>query len=171
MKSYKEFITEALKRTGKKIKVSTTYHGTTQSRADSIKKDGFKSTDGRLGSGVYSTPSKKDASFHAKRHSTDSDKPAIIQMKSVSSKKNTHKIHGRNMYDRSKSKDPSKRDVSKRIKDRAQAHLKRGKSVKVINTTDKEGKTTGSEVIQSPEKATKSIVKNPSPIIRKRKNK
>ena len=49
MKTFSEFITEALKRTGKRIKVSTTYHGTTQSRADSIKKDGFKSTDGRLG--------------------------------------------------------------------------------------------------------------------------
>ncbi len=170
MKYYAEFITEALKRTGKKIKVSTAYHGTTQSRSDSIKKDGFKSTDGRLGSGVYSTPSRKDANFHAQRHSTDSDKPAIIQMKSVSSKENTHTIHGRNMYDKSKSKDPIKKDVAKRIKDRAQAHLKKGKSVKVINTTDKKGKVTGSEVIQSSDKATKSIVKNPSPIIRKRKN-
>jgi hypothetical protein len=166
MKTFQEFIVEAEKR----IRVSTRYHGTTQSRADSIKSSGFKGAEGSLGHGVYSTSSKKSARFHANRHSNDSDKPAIIQLKSVISKKKNHHIHARNIYDKFPSKDPLKKDVAKRVKDRAQSHLKRGKDVTVTNITDKKGKAIGTEVIQSPEKATKDIVKNPQPTI-KAKNK
>lgn len=167
MKTYSEFLEEASKR----IVGSTRYHGTSKSRADSIKSGGFKGGKGILGFGVYSTPSKKDAKFHAKRQSADSnDKPEVIQLRSFRTKKKKHHIHGRNMYDKLPSKDPLKKDVRKRIEDRAQAHLKKGKDVTVTNFTDKKGKATGKEVIQTPERATKDIVHNPSPIIR-RKNK
>ena len=162
MKTFQEFILEAQKR----VKVSTRYHGTTQSRANSIKSSGFRGSDGSLGYGVYSTPSKKSAEYHAKRHSNDSDKPAIIQLKSVVSKKKNHHIHARNMYDNSSSKDPLKKDVAKRITDRAQANLGRGKDVTVTNITDKQGKAVDKEVIQSPERATKDIIKNPQPTIK-----
>ena len=163
MKTFKEFIEEAQK----KIIGDVRYHGTTKSRSDSIKTGGFKGGEGILGFGVYSTPSKKDAKYHANRQSTDSgDKPEVVQLRSFRTKDKKHHIHGRNMYDRLPSKDPIKRDVSQRIRDRAQAHLKRRKDVTVTNITDKQGKAIGKEVIQSPERATQDIVKNPQPIIK-----
>lgn len=166
VRTFEEFIAEARKR---RIKVYTRYHGTTKSRADLIKSGGFKGGEGILGFGVYSTPSKKDAEYHAKRQSADSDdKPEVIQLRSIRSKNKNHHIHARNMYDRLPSKDPIKKDVTHRVKDRAQAHLKRGRDVTVTNFTDKTGKPIGKEVIQTPERATKDIVHNPSPIIRRK---
>jgi hypothetical protein len=163
MKTFQEFIVEAQKT----IIGDVRYHGTTKSRADSIKTGEFKGGEGILGFGVYSTPSKKDAMFHANRQSTDAnDKPEVVQLRSFRNKDKKHHIHGRHMYDRLPSKDPIKRDVSQRIRDRAQAHLKRGKDVTVTNITDKQGKAIGKEVIQSPERATQDIVKNPQPTMR-----
>lgn len=163
MKTFKEFIGEARGI----IYGNTRYHGTTKSRADSIKKGGFSAADGMLGTGVYSTPNKKEAQFHANRHSTEEDGPTVLKLRSFNQKK--HKIHARNMYDRLPSNDKFKSDIRGRIKDRAQAHLSRGKDVEVINTTDKSGKATGIEVIQSPERATRDLVKTEKPIIRARK--
>jgi hypothetical protein len=163
MKSFKQFLGEASQR----IVGSTRYHGTTKSRADLIKSGGFKGGKGILGFGVYSTPSKKDAEYHAKRQSSGSDEtPEVLQLRSFRTKNKKHHIHARNMYDRLPSKDPIKRDISKRIEDRAQAHLKKGKDVTVTNLTDKEGKAIGKEVIQTPERASKDIVRSKLPIIR-----
>lgn len=161
MRTFQEFMCEA-----KKIKIATRYHGTTKSRADSIKSKGFRGGEGILGYGVYSTPSKKDAEYHAKRQSGEEDKPEIIHLRSVISKGKSHHIHARNMYDRLPSKDPIRKDVTKRIADRAQAHLKRDKDVVVTNFTNKTGKAIGKEIIQTPERATKDIVKNPQPTIK-----
>jgi hypothetical protein len=71
------------------------------------------------------------------------------------------------MYDRLPSSDPLKKNVTSRVRDRAQAHLKKGKEVVVTNVTDKEGKAVSKEIIKSPEKATKQLIKNPAPIIKK----
>jgi hypothetical protein len=163
MKTYSEFIAEAQRI----IKGRTEYHGTTASRAKSIQQGGFRGSEGILGKGVYSTPSKKEAKFHAKRQSGENDEPKVLQLKSFASKKNTHRIHARNMYDKLPSSDPLKKNVTSRVRDRAQAHLKKGKEVVVTNVTDKEGKAVSKEIIKSPEKATKQLVKNPAPIIKK----
>ena len=165
MKTFSQFLDEA----PKIIKGRTEYHGTTASRAKSIQKDGFRGSEGILGTGVYSTPSKKEAKFHAKRHSTENDTPKVLQMKSFASNKNTHYIHARNMYDRLPSSDPLRKDISSRVRDRAQAHLKKGKEVVVTNVTDKKGNAVSKEIIKSPEKATKQIIKNPPPVIKKSK--
>ena len=165
MKTFSQFLDEA----PKIIKGRTEYHGTTASRAKSIQKDGFRGSEGILGKGVYSTPSKKEAKFHAKRHSTENDTPKVLQMKSFASNKNTHYIHARNMYDRLPSSDPLRKDISSRVRDRAQAHLKKGKEVVVTNVTDKKGNAVSKEIIKSPEKATKQIIKNPPPVIKKSK--
>ena len=162
MKTYKQFITEAQQT----IKGRTEYHGTTAERAKSIQSRGFIGNEGILGKGVYSTPSRKEAEYHANRQSSENDPPKVLQLKSFTPKKNTHHIHARNMYDRLPSKDPLKKDITKRVRDRAQAHLKTGKEVVVSNLTDKEGKVISKEILKSPEKATSQLIRNPSPIIK-----
>jgi hypothetical protein len=163
MKTFNQFMAEAPKR----IRISTRWHGTTKSRADKIKSDGFKGSEGSLGFGVYSTPFKGEAEYHAKRHSTDTDEPALIKLRSIQNRDKSHHINARKIYDKMPSKDPLRKDVSQRIKSRAQAHLNRGKDVVVTTLTDKGGKVTGREVIQKPETATREVVKNPQPTIRK----
>jgi hypothetical protein len=163
MKTYKQFIVEA-----KRIRIINRFHGTSQKAAKEIKSDGFKGGEGSLGFGVYSTPSKKEARYHAERQTPEGDKPEVIQLRTVKNKKRTHHIHARNMYDRlpSDRSDPLKRNISDRVKSRAQAQLAKDKDVVVSNFTDKSGKVIGREIIQTPERATQNIVKHPTSIVK-----
>ena len=61
MKTYKDFITEAFKRTGKKIEFVRLHHGTSPEAADKIKKSGFSG--GREGEVHTSTNPKTARGF------------------------------------------------------------------------------------------------------------
>lgn len=74
MKTYKDFITEAFKRTGKKIEFIRLHHGTSPESAEKIKKSGF--TGGREGEVHTSTNPKTARGFGARY----SDKPKNITM-------------------------------------------------------------------------------------------
>jgi len=74
MKTYKDFITEAFKRTGKKIEFVRLHHGTSPESAEKIKKSGFSG--GREGEVHTSTNPKTARGFGARY----SDKPKNITM-------------------------------------------------------------------------------------------
>jgi hypothetical protein len=74
MKTYKDFITEAFKRTGKKIEFVRLHHGTSPEAADKIKKSGFSG--GREGEVHTSTNPKTARGFGARY----SDKPRNVTM-------------------------------------------------------------------------------------------
>jgi hypothetical protein len=74
MKTYKDFITEAFKRTGKKIEFIRLHHGTSPESAEKIKKSDF--TGGREGEVHTSTNPKTARGFGARY----SDKPKNITM-------------------------------------------------------------------------------------------
>jgi len=74
MKTYKDFITEAFKRTGEKIEFIRLHHGTSPESAEKIKKSDF--TGGREGEVHTSTNPKTARGFGARY----SDKPKNITM-------------------------------------------------------------------------------------------
>lgn len=80
MKTYKEFISEALKRTGKKIGFVRLHHGSDQDSVKSIKKTGPRpSPKGSEGPGHYVTPDRKKADKYAEFTSKQrKKKPAVV---------------------------------------------------------------------------------------------
>ena len=80
MKSYKEFVSEAFKRTGKKITFVRLHHGSDEDSVKSIKKSGPRpSPKGSEGPGHYVTPDKKKAEKYAEFTSKQrKKKPAVV---------------------------------------------------------------------------------------------
>lgn len=80
MKTYNEFISEALKRTGKKIGFVRLHHGSDEDSVKSIKKSGPRpSPKGSEGPGHYVTPDKKKAQKYAEFTSKErKKKPAVV---------------------------------------------------------------------------------------------
>jgi len=80
MKSYKEFVSEAFKRTGKKITFVRLHHGSDEDSVKSIKKSGPRpSPKGSEGPGHYVTPDRKKAEKYAEFTSKSrKKKPAVV---------------------------------------------------------------------------------------------
>jgi len=80
MKTYKDFITEAFKRTGKKIEFVRLHHGSDKDSVASIKKSGPRpSPKGSEGPGHYVTPDRKKANKYAEFTSNQrKKKPAVV---------------------------------------------------------------------------------------------
>ena len=91
MKSYKEFVSEAFKRTGKKISFVRLHHGSDEDSVKSIKKSGPRpSPKGSEGPGHYVTPDKKKAAKYAEFTSKSrKKKPAVVSYR-VSKKRITN---------------------------------------------------------------------------------
>ena len=81
MKSYKEFISEALKRTGKKIEFVRLHHGTSPEAADKIKKSGF--TGGEHGEVHTSTNPKTARAFGARYTKKPRNVTMLVPKKSI----------------------------------------------------------------------------------------
>jgi hypothetical protein len=80
MITYREFIAEAYKRTGKKISFVRLHHGSDEDSVKSIKKSGPRpSPKGSEGPGHYVTPDKKKAEKYAEFTSKSrKKKPAVV---------------------------------------------------------------------------------------------
>jgi hypothetical protein len=79
MKSYNEFISEAFKRTGKKISFVRLHHGSDEDSVKSIKKGGPRpSPKGSEGPGHYVTPDKKKAEKYAEFTSKQRKKKSAV---------------------------------------------------------------------------------------------
>lgn len=143
MKSYSNFLTEALKRTGKKISFVRMHHGSDEDSVKSIKKTGPKpSPKGSEGPGHYVTPDRKKAEKYAEFTSKQrKKKPAVVSYR-VQSKKIT------------------KTDA---IPKGLTSQKKTTKEKPIVQNT-----RTG-HVAMDADYANKKMIRNPPPIIRRKK--
>lgn len=143
MKTYKEFISEALKRSGKRIEFVRLHHGSDEDSVKSIKKTGPKpSPKGSEGPGHYVTPQKDKAEKYAEFTSKQrKKKPAVV----------------------------SYRVSKKRIA--TTDNIPKGLTAQRKTTSEKPvmRNTRTGHVAMDPEYANKTMIRNPQPTIRRKK--
>lgn len=145
MITYKQFLEEALKRSGKTIEFIRLHHGSDKESIESIKKSGPKaSKEGSEGPGHYVTPSRKKAEKYAEIVSTQRNKePGVV----------SYRVQRKSINTTS--------EIPKKI----HQNKKTTKEKPVIKNTK-----TG-HAAMDPDYASRTMIRNPSPIIRRKKKK
>jgi len=142
MKTYTEFLEEAFKRTGKRVRFSIMHHGSDKNSVNSIKKTGPRpSPTGSEGPGHYVTPHRKKASKYAEFTSRQrGEEPGVVSYRVPTSRINQVS------------------DIPKGLTGKKKAT----RETPVVQNT-----RTG-HVVMDPEYANRKMIRNPSPTIRKR---